>query len=281
MKTQGTVFSQKNDLIFKEDHPMVMGILNVTNDSFFDGGNYFSEGDWLIQAKKMVDQGADIIDIGACSTRPGTIGVSEEVEIKQLLPAIKSVRKHFPELLISADTFRSAVAEKAVKAGANIINDISGGTMDVSMFDTISKLQVPYILMHIQGTPQNMQNNPNYENVTEEIFTFFRKKINELQKLGFNKIILDPGFGFGKTLEHNYQLLKDLEKFHTFDFPILVGFSRKSMITKLLNIKTKDALNGTSILNTIALGKGAKILRVHDVKAAKEGVEIVSYLKGM
>lgn len=279
MSAQDTDFSQKTERIFKHDSsPIVMGILNVTTDSFFDGGNYVSEEKWLTHAKKMIGDGAEIIDIGAYSTRPGAKNISEEEETKLLIKAIKSVRQHFPDVLISADTFRASVAEKAVEAGANIINDISGGTMDVNMFKTIAKLQVPYILMHIQGTPENMQKKPEYENVTEEVYSFFDSKIKELNSLGFNKIILDPGFGFGKTLEHNYQLLKDLEKFHSFHLPLLVGFSRKSMINKLLNISAKNALNGTTVLNTIALQKGAKILRVHDVKEAKEAVVITEYL---
>lgn len=280
MSAQDTDFSQKTERIFKQDSsPIVMGILNVTSDSFYDGGQYNSEENWLTQTKKMIDDGAEIIDIGAYSTRPGAKNISEEEESNQLTKAIRSVRKHFPEILISADTFRASVAKKAVEAGATIINDISGGTMDAKMFETIAKLKVPYILMHIQGTPETMQKKPEYKNVTEEVFSFFDSKIKELNSLGFNKIILDPGFGFGKTLEHNYQLLKDMEKFHSFHLPLLVGFSRKSMINKLLNVSAKDALNGTTVLNTIALQKGAKIFRVHDVKEAKEAVVIVDYLK--
>jgi dihydropteroate synthase len=281
MSAQDTEFYQKTERIFKQDSPaIVMGILNVTSDSFYDGGQYNSEEGWLAQTKKMIDDGAGIIDIGAYSTRPGAKNISEEEETDQLIKAIKSVRKTFPELLISADTFRASVAEKAVVAGANIINDISGGTMDAKMFETVARLKVPYILMHIQGTPENMQKNPAYKNVTEEVFAFFAAKINELNSMGFDKIILDPGFGFGKTLEHNYQLLKEMEIVHSFHLPLLVGFSRKSMINKLLNISAKDALNGTTILNTIGLQKGAKILRVHDVKEAKEAVRIVEYLRG-
>lgn len=281
MRAQDTDFSQKTERIFKQDSPsIVMGILNVTTDSFFDGGNYIAEETWLAQTKKMIDDGAGIIDIGAYSTRPGAKDIPEEEETTQLIKAIRSVRKHFPEVLISADTFRASVAEKSVEAGANIINDISGGTMDAKMFETIAKLNVPYILMHIQGTPKTMQKSPEYKNVTEEVFSFFASKIKELNTLGFNKIVLDPGFGFGKTLEHNYQLLRDLEKFHSFELPLLVGVSRKAMINKLLNISAKDALNGTSVLNTIALQKGVKILRVHDVKEAKEAVVIVEYLRG-
>ncbi|MES2396675.1 MAG: dihydropteroate synthase, partial [Bacteroidota bacterium] len=200
-------------------------------------------------------------------------------EMERLVKVIKSVRKQFPELLISADTFRASIASKAIDAGANIINDISGGTMDDMMFSTIAKLKVPYILMHIQGTPKTMQQNPFYENVTEDVFTFFTGKLKELTELGVSRVILDPGFGFGKTLEHNYQLLENFEKFNSIGLPVLVGFSRKSMVCKLLKVKPEEALNGTSVLNTIALEKGAKILRVHDVKEAREAAIIVEYFK--
>ncbi len=195
MSAQDTIFQEKIKRIFdRNSGPLLMGILNVTPDSFFDGGKYTSDTEWLIHTKQMIDEGADIIDIGACSTRPGAVDVSEEEETSRLIKVITSVRKQFPEILISADTFRASVAQKAVDAGANIINDISGGTLDNSMFDTISKLQVPYILMHIQGTPQTMQVNPVYDNVTKEVIEFFNEKINTLKDLGFSKIILDPGF---------------------------------------------------------------------------------------
>jgi dihydropteroate synthase len=280
MSSQDTFFSEKIEQIFKQNcSPLVMGILNVTTDSFFDGGKYNSEEAWLEQTKKMIDEGADIIDIGAYSTRPGAKVIQEHEELKQLTNVITSIRKKFPTILISADTFRASIAEKAVEAGANIINDISGGTMDNCMFETIAKLQVPYILMHIQGTPETMQANPQYKNVVEEMYDFFKERLIVLKELGVEKIILDPGFGFGKTVEHNYQLLKNLDKFQSLNCPILTGFSRKSMINKLLNITPKDALNGTSILNTIALEKEAKILRVHDIKQAKEVVKIYNFLK--
>ncbi len=282
MCPQDTFFLEKIKQIFNRNSmPLVMGILNATPDSFFDGGQYTSEKLWLDHTGQMIAEGADIIDIGACSTKPGAEFVSEEEEMERLIVVIKSVRKHFSEILISADTFRASVASKAVEAGANIINDISGGTMDDLMFSTVAKLKVPYILMHIQGTPQTMQQQPLYNNVTEELYSFFQSKLKLLNDLGVSYVILDPGFGFGKTIEHNYELLKNLEKFHSFGFPLLVGFSRKSMINKLLKIKAEDALNGTTILNTISLEKGAKILRVHDVKEAKEAVLIVEYLKGL
>ncbi|MDP1746400.1 MAG: dihydropteroate synthase [Bacteroidota bacterium] len=280
MVAQDTVFYEKVEQIFNHNSPpLIMGILNVTPDSFFDGGKFTSEIQWLEHTQQMIDEGADIIDIGAYSTRPGATNVSEKEEMERLVNVIKSVRKQFPELLISADTFRASIAIKAIESGANIINDISGGTMDDMMFSTIAKLKVPYILMHIQGTPKTMQQNPHYENVTEDVFAFFTSKLKELKELGVSKVILDPGFGFGKTLKHNYQLLENLEKFNSIGSPVLVGFSRKSMVCKLLNINPEDALNGTSVLNTIALEKGAKILRVHDVKEAKEAVMIVEYFK--
>ncbi|MDO9184562.1 MAG: dihydropteroate synthase [Bacteroidia bacterium] len=280
MVAQDTVFYEKVEQIFNHNSPpLIMGILNVTPDSFFDGGKFTSEIQWLEHTQQMIEEGADIIDIGAYSTRPGATNVSEQDEMERLVKVIKSVRKQFPELLISADTFRASIASKAIDAGANIINDISGGTMDDAMFSTIAKLKVPYILMHIQGTPKTMQQNPHYENVTEDVFAFFTSKLKELKELGVSKVIIDPGFGFGKTLEHNYQLLEDFEKFNSIGLPVLVGFSRKSMVCKLLKVKPEEGLNGTSVLNTIALKKGAKILRVHDVKEAKEAVMIVEYLK--
>jgi dihydropteroate synthase len=276
---QDKVFFQKIERIFdQKSPPLVMGILNITSDSFYDGGKYLNEAEWLAQAQKMITEGADIIDIGAYSTRPGAENVLEETEIERLTTTIQSVRKAFPEVLISADTFRAKVAEKAIEAGANIINDISGGTMDENMFETVAKLDVPYVLMHIQGTPANMQVNPTYQNVTKEVMTFFEKRIALLEKLGLKKVILDPGFGFGKTMEHNYELLQNLEQFQKFGLPVLAGISRKSIICKLLNISKKESLNGTTILNTIAVQKGAKLLRVHDVKEAKEVVSLHTFL---
>lgn len=277
---QDTVFYQKIERIFdQKSGALVMGILNVTPDSFFDGGKYTEEKEWLGQVSLMVTAGADMIDIGAYSTRPGAEDVSVEVESERLIKVIRSVRNAYPDLLISADTFRSKVAKDAVAAGANIINDISGGTLDSEMFTVIADLNVPYILMHIQGSPQNMQDNPKYTKVVEEVYTCFENKLKQLNALGIKQVIIDPGFGFGKTLENNFDLLKNMDRFGTFGLPILAGVSRKSMINKLLNISSKDSLNGTSILNTIALQKGATILRVHDVKEAKEAVAIVEFMK--
>ena len=277
---QDTVFYQKIERIFdQKSGALVMGILNVTPDSFFDGGKYTEEKEWLGQVSLMVTAGADMIDIGAYSTRPGAEDVSVEVESERLIKVIRSVRNAYPDLLISADTFRSKVAKDAVAAGANIINDISGGTLDSEMFTVIADLNVPYILMHIQGSPQNMQDNPKYTNVVEEVYAYFENKLKQLNAFGIKQVIIDPGFGFGKTLENNFDLLKNMDRFGTFGLPILAGVSRKSMINKLLNISSKDSLNGTSILNTIALQKGATILRVHDVKEAKEAVAIVEFMK--
>ncbi len=276
---QDNVFFQKIERIFdQKSTPLVMGILNITSDSFYDGGKYLQPDAYLAQAEKMIQEGADILDIGAYSTRPGAAEVDETTEKERLTSAIAAIRKQFPEVLISADTFRASVAKKAIEAGANIINDISGGTMDEAMFDTVAELDVPYILMHIQGTPQTMQVDPQYKNVTQEVKNFFEERIEELNKKGLKKIILDPGFGFGKTIEHNYQLLREMDQFQSLGLPVLAGISRKSMIYKLLNIKAKDSLNETSILNTFALQKGAKILRVHDVKEAKQVVQLHSLL---
>ena len=226
----------------------------------------------------MEYDGAKIIDVGGYSSRPNATPVSEEEELKRIVPIIKLIKINFPDLLISVDTFRSKVAEKSIEAGANIINDISGGNMDSNMFRCIADLKVPYVLMHMQGTPQTMQENPTYKNVVEEVSQFFTEKVNQLAQLGVKDIILDPGFGFGKTLEHNYQLLNQLGRFKRFNLPILVGFSRKSMINKVIETTPEEALNGTTVLNTIALMKGANILRVHDVKEANESIKLVSKL---
>jgi dihydropteroate synthase len=280
MKPQDTVFYQKTDRIFAPDTtPLLMGILNSTPDSFFDGGLYTSEVKWLQKTADMIEAGADIIDIGAYSTRPGAVNITEEEELDRLIPVIISIRRHFPEQIISVDSFRASVVEKAVGEGANIINDISGGTIDNAMFPVVARLQVPYILMHIKGTPQTMQVAPSYENVVTEVNAYFEERIKLLHELDFFKIIIDPGFGFGKTLEHNFELFNNLEKFQAFNAPLLVGISRKSMIHKVLNISSKEALNGTTVLNTLALTKGASILRVHDVKEAKEVIDLYSYSK--
>ena len=261
--------------------PLIMGILNLTPDSFYDGGKYNSEKEILQQTEKMINEGAAIIDIGAVSTRPGAEDISEKEEIKKLTPVVKSLKNHFPSLTLSVDTYRSTIAENMINLGADIINDISGGCFDDKMFDVIAKYNVPYILMHIKGTPKNMQKNPVYTDVVKEIKDFFVTQLSQIKKIKGNthNIVLDPGFGFGKTLEHNYQILNNLGDFKTLGQPILVGVSRKSMINKLLNTTPAKALNGTTVLNTISLLSGANILRVHDVKEAVETVKIVGMTK--
>lgn len=256
-------------------HPVVMGILNITPDSFFDGGRYDNEKSIIEQVEKMLSEGASIIDIGANSTRPGATEVSENEELERLLPVIKNIRKRYDKAIISADTFRSGVARKAFEAGADIINDISGGTMDKNMFVTVADIRAPYILMHIQGTPKNMQNDPQYTDVVHEVKSFFQKKIQQLNNSGVQQIIIDPGFGFGKTVSHNFSLLKNLKEFGSFGYPVLAGLSRKSMVNKVLGTVPANALNGTSVLNTLALLNGASILRVHDVKEAIETIKLI------
>lgn len=261
--------------------PKVMGILNITPDSFFDGGNYSSDKEILLQTEKMLNEGATFIDVGAYSSRPNAEHIPEDEELKRLLPTIELLAKNFPEILISVDTFRSNIAKKSIEIGACMINDISGGTLDKNMFKTIGELQVPYVLMHIKGTPQNMQKQPNYENITQEVLSYFAEKVMKLRQEKVNDIILDVGFGFGKTLEHNYELLKKLSHFKTFELPILTGVSRKSMLYNLLETSAKEALNATSVANTIALQNGTNILRVHDVKEAMETIKIVEQVSSL
>ena len=259
--------------------PVVMGILNITTDSFFDGGKFLTKENIIKQAQKIEKEGAKIIDIGASSSRPGSTPVSEKIELERLLPAIKLVQKNTKNLKISIDTFRAKVAEECIKDGAHIINDISAGEKDLKMFETIINLDVPYIMMHMQGDSKNMQVNPKYEDVNSDIISFFEQKVKYLNTKGFKKIIIDPGFGFGKTIEHNYEILKNLKKFKELNLPILAGLSRKSMIYNLLETSAEKALNGTSIANTISLLNGAKILRVHDVKQAVECIRIYNMIK--
>jgi len=259
--------------------PKVMGVLNITPDSFFDGGKYKNETAIISQVKKMLGEGATFIDIGAYSSRPGAKHISVKEELERILPVIKLLINEFPDILISIDTFRSEVAKSCINSGACIVNDISGGAMDTSMFNTVAELQVPYIIMHMQGIPQNMQKNPIYKNVVKDVLYYFSKKIKELRSLGMNDIIADPGFGFGKTTEHNYKLLNNLDLFKNLEIPTLVGLSRKSMLYKPLKLTAEKALNATTSANTIALLNGANILRVHDVKEAVEAVKIVDLLK--
>lgn len=258
--------------------PKIMGILNITPDSFFDGGKYSNPAAIILQVDKMLKEGATFIDIGAYSSRPGAKHISEKEELERILPVVKLLIQEFPKILISVDTFRSAIAEKCINNGACMINDISAGNMDTTMFSLIAKLQVPYIMMHMQGTPQNMQTNPTYDNVVKDVLYYFSKKINELRNLGVNDIITDVGFGFGKTIEQNYKLLKHLDLFKNLNVPMLAGLSRKSMLFKPLEITQDNALNATTSANTIALLKGANILRVHDVKEAFEAVKINTLL---
>lgn len=258
--------------------PKVMGILNITPDSFFDGGKYTDEKAIISQVEKMLNEGATFIDIGAYSSRPGAKHISEDEELQRIIPIIKLLIKEFPEILISIDTFRSNVAKQCIENGACIINDISAGSLDPEMFSTISKLQVPYIMMHMQGEPQNMQDNPNYTNIVQEVLLYFSTKITQLRHLGVNDIITDVGFGFGKTTEHNYDLLKNLSLFKKLEVPMLIGISRKSMLHKPLNITAQEALNATTSAHTIALLNGANILRAHDVKEANEAIKIVKLL---
>lgn len=260
--------------------PAVMGILNVTPDSFYDGGSYQSEAKIIGRIHQIVEEGGRIIDVGAYSSRPGAAAVSEKEEIGRLMPAVELIRKYYPHIPVSIDTFRAKVAKEVNTCmGTVIVNDISGGTMDETMFDYVSQAGIPYVMMHIQGTPETMQKNPEYADVVKEVGQFFRERIARLEAAGFRQIILDPGFGFGKTLQHNYELLDGMETYKSFGYPLLAGISRKSMIYKLLGGTPADALNGTTVLNTISLLKGADIIRVHDVKEAVEAVKIVGAMR--
>lgn len=254
--------------------PKVMGILNLTPDSFYDGGKLKDEKALLTQAEKHLNEGATFLDLGAVSTRPNAENVALKEELNRILPAVEVLSKNFPSARLSIDTYRAKVAEQTVNAGAHMINDISGGTIDEAMFEIIAKLQVPYVLMHINGTPQTMQSLAQYENVTQDVFQFLLERSQTLKQLGVHDVILDPGFGFAKDLKQNYQLMREMDQLQKIGLPVLVGISRKSMINKVLNTKAAEALNGTTALNTFALQKGASILRVHDVKEAMECVKI-------
>jgi len=258
------------------EKPLVMGIINATPDSFFGGSRFNGVDEIVTTAENMLNDGADIIDIGGQSTRPGSELISVDEEIERIVPAIKAIANKLPNAFISIDTFYSTVAMAAVDAGATIVNDISAGSMDNKMIKTVAELKVPYVLMHMKGTPQTMQQNTTYENVTREVLDFFILKTNELKNAGIVDIIIDPGFGFAKKINQNFQLLKNLSVFKMLDKPIMLGISRKSTIYKTLEINADDALNGTTVLNTIGLMNGASILRVHDVKEAKEAVKLFS-----
>ena len=259
--------------------PKVMGILNVTPDSFYDGGSYKDERDILNQAKQMLAEGAAFIDIGGYSSRPGAEFVSENEELNRVIPIIKLILQHFPECLISIDTFRSTVAQKAIEAGAAIVNDISAGKLDDAMITTVGKLSVPYIMMHMRGTPKTMQQQTNYDDLIKDVLSYFAERIALAHKAQIKDIIIDPGFGFAKTLEQNYKMLNHFKLFKIADKPILAGVSRKSMIYKTLNTASVDALNGTTALHMVALENGAALLRVHDVKEAMECITLFNKLK--
>ena len=259
--------------------PKVMGILNVTPDSFYDGGSYKDERDILNQAKQMLAEGAAFIDIGGYSSRPGAEFVSENEELNRVIPVIKLILQHFPECLISIDTFRSTVAQKAIEAGAAIVNDISAGKLDDAMITTVGKLSVPYIMMHMRGTPKTMQQQTNYDDLIKDVLSYFAERIALAHKAQIKDIIIDPGFGFAKTLEQNYKMLNHFKLFKIADKPILAGVSRKSMIYKTLNTASVDALNGTTALHMVALENGAALLRVHDVKEAMECITLFNKLK--
>ncbi len=262
------------------ENSIVMGIINATPDSFYEGSRFVGEENILHQAEKMLKEGADILDIGGQSTRPNSKQLNEEEELKRIIEPIKLLHKNFPEAIVSIDTYHSKVALEAVSAGASMVNDISGGSLDSDMIATVGKLNVPYICMHIQGTPQTMQKEPHYENATKEVLDFFIKKIDECKKAGIHDVIIDPGFGFGKTQRHNFELLKNLSVFKMLEKPLLLGVSRKSTIYKTLGVTANDALNGTTVLNTVGLLNGANILRVHDVKEAKEAIKLVAEMNG-
>jgi len=259
--------------------PKIMGILNLTPDSFFDGGNFNSIDHATKQCERMILEGADFIDIGAVSSKPGANQVKENEELNRLLPVLEKLITEFPEMYFSIDTFRSKVASEALELGASIINDISAGGFDSEMLAVVGRHKAPYIAMHMQGKPSDMQLNPQYRNLMEELIFFFSEKIKEAHTAGINDLIIDPGFGFGKTKEHNFDILKNLEDFQNLNTPVLAGISRKSMIYKTLQVDAASALNGTTVLNTIALSKKAQIIRVHDVKEAKECIDLLEALQ--
>ena len=260
--------------------PQVMGILNVTPDSFYSGSRMQTQEEIAARARQIIDEGASIIDIGAYSSRSNAEHITAEEEMNRLRTGLEIVNRNHPDAIVSVDTFRADVAEQCVEEyGVAIVNDIAAGEMDNRMFETVARLGVPYIMMHMQGTPQNMQQHPHYDNLLKEVFLYFAQKVQQLRDLGMKDIILDPGFGFGKTVEHNYELLAHLEEFRIFELPLLVGVSRKSMIYRLLGNTPQDALNGTTVLDTICLLKGADILRVHDVREAVETVKIVEAMR--
>ena len=260
------------------NEPIVMGIINVTPDSFYSGSRIGGIDAVLQKTEQMINDGADIIDIGGQSTRPNSKRVSADEESERVIPFVEAIHKNFPQTIISIDSFYSAVVKKAVAAGASIVNDVSAGTIDENLVPTVASLKVPYVLMHMKGDPQTMQQNPAYNNVVLDVFDFLNQKINQLHSAGIVDIIVDPGFGFGKTIEHNFELLNGLNFFRQLSKPVLVGMSRKATVYKTLGINSGEALNGTTVLNTMALLNGASILRVHDVKEAKQAIQLVQAL---
>ena len=267
-----------NGKLISLDQPKVMGILNVTPDSFFDGGKYKDESSILQQVEKMLFQGATFIDIGAYSSRPGALEVDEATELQRITPIVTLILQHFPDTILSIDTFRSNIAKACIERGAAIINDISAGVQDKNMLSTIAELKVPYIMMHMRGTPQNMQQKTGYEDILKEILFFFSERLGAAKALGITDMIIDPGFGFAKNLKQNYELLNHMEVLNVIEHPLLAGISRKSMIYKTLNTTAEHALNGTTALHMVCLQKGAKILRVHDVKEAVECIKLFEQL---
>jgi dihydropteroate synthase len=257
------------------DTPVIMGIINMTPDSFYEGSRFGNIDEILHEADKMLNEGAGILDIGGQSTRPGSKAVGIAEELKRILPAIESIHHRFPEAYLSVDSYQAEVAREAVAAGADLINDISGGSFDPLMYETIAQLKVPYICMHVKGSQQTMHANPYYDDVTTEVLDYFIGRLTEVKNAGINDVIVDPGFGFSKNQEHNFKLLRELNCFSILGKPVMVGLSRKSTIYKTLNITAADALNGSTVLHTIALLRGANILRVHDVKEAMEAVKLV------
>lgn len=284
LSSEDKLFSQKHSILIEGrllclDKPKVMGILNLTPDSFFVGSRVGKDTeDLLIRAEKMLVDGADILDLGGYSTRPGAEDISVQEEVDRIVPAVERIRNEFPQCLISIDTFRSVVARSAVAAGAHIINDISAGNLDEEMLPLVASLQTPYIAMHMRGNPKNMQTQTNYSDILAETLYYFSEKVDLFKKLGIKDVIIDPGFGFAKTIEQNHFLLKNLKSFEVLGLPVLVGISRKSMIYKTLEIDQIDALNGTTALNMFALTQGANLLRVHDVKEAKEAIKLFEQL---
>jgi len=261
------------------EFPKIMGVLNLTPDSFYDGGQYNTLDRAIDHTAKMLEEGATFIDVGAFSSKPGASEVNEEEEKKRLFPLLEELLRRFPDTLFSVDTYRAKIAAGCLERGVAMINDISGGQFDPNMMKTVAKHQAPYVLMHLQGKPKDMQNNPTYENVVQDVLHYFSKKIEAAHQCGINDILIDPGFGFGKTVDHNYQLLKHLDLFKSLQCPIMVGLSRKSMIYKTLGLSPHQALNGSTVLHTVALLKGAQIVRVHDVKEAKECTDLLQALR--